>query len=201
MNLTADGQSAGPPSNPSDANSEASATGIVIDYLLPLHTALGDTVKITFSQDASGATDAYGSYLLKDIYESDYGVSYGIYGGGLTCSGFTGGTLYGAVSGTCIGMAAITAGKWLEFTSSATGHAASMNGYTTMNASNTSKVTSIQVLTSQGVPDPNAILYDASGYNYDAPQQAATPEPASVLFCCVGLLLLMWQRIARTCSA
>jgi hypothetical protein len=69
-------------------------------------------------------------------------------------------------------------------------------GNTTLDASNTAKLTSAILVDSSGNPLPNIQLYDASGYNYNAvkiPPPSAVPEPSALLLLATGSLGLAGQ--------
>jgi hypothetical protein len=203
MNMEVDGQFVGtyiPPENYHQSGGQMNVTGQVNDYLLVSQAAPGDTVRMSAAGSATGTTDVgmpFWGFSLTTVQ-----------GSSTTCNGTIPVLLNGSLSLSCVVTTPLTQDQWLPFSlevdgsvhvegdgSTASG-ARPGKGHATLDAQQPTRITSIEVLDAQGLPDSNVILYDASGFNYNAPQEGAvTPEPASWILGLAGMSLLFLVRI------
>lgn len=168
----------------------AYAAAEIIDGFVAVGTVPNGTqLQLTYSIDATGNTgnDALGYF--DDSVETYLELG----GNGLspTCTdGYFALHLAGTYDSTCVASIPIQSGELITaiFDLNASASANDTAGTAFLDASDTAKITSVMLVDANGNPLSGVPLYDASGYDYNAANVVATPEPASLVLLATGIL-------------
>jgi hypothetical protein len=204
-----DGYELAPNGNPyvGGVSSSASVNAEILDYFYtssPIPT--GASISLTYTVDATGISGntGHGGYdaSLAGYFNTNALASNPVCTNTIYSSPYAP-NLNGSFATSCTVLLRLTQSQVVSADLQLDTSAVAYDGSTTLDASNTAKITSVLVVDSAGNPLPDIQLYDASGNDYDAvniPPPSAVPEPSALLLLATGSLGLAGQLRRRLYS-